>query len=380
MNYFYQRGTLLVAHEDRQLVSDALRDYLGSRPIQPDGQGGGQGDQPPGDYPAGGEQNAEPTIEISPAGGGLSKITFTHPLTDSPNQQDRESVQVPAVLDALDPIVGIGTARPDTVLFVANAHPCPATEPEEVWAGTVDPYPAVQPQSSCCHHGSASAGGQNVHVTVGDLGWLPQAAVQHSWMAGIEGDEEDPFDATGSFIRPYVGHGTFVAGVVRAMAPRCAVRVERIVEEEPGIVNKPLSPALYNITESANSPGGNPFPRGGPLWDRLLAGAEFESNMVKKVYRALLSNPDILVLEFVAPTRYNLGLFTMEKLYDNELRHRKGLVVVVPAGNEAGTTPSGRRLSRGRSRSGRCRPTAAPGRTSATTAAGWTSTRPARIS
>ena len=60
-----------------------------------------------------------------------------------------------------------------------------------------------------------------------DTGWYPDAAsdpVTSKWLTGVTG-ESDVYPVPGE-IPAYGGHGTFIAGVVRCMAPLAEVYVE----------------------------------------------------------------------------------------------------------------------------------------------------------
>ena len=51
----------------------------------------------------------------------------------------------------------------------------------------------------------------------------PQGVRPWSWLADVTGEPEPDGLARRrpGYLRAYAGHGTFVAGVVRAMAPKC---------------------------------------------------------------------------------------------------------------------------------------------------------------
>jgi len=204
-----------------------------------------------------------------------------------PNRGELPSVL--GLLDEIDRELGEGIATPDHVMTVANGEmgPCPATEPQEVYYKT-EPFPAA------CRDN----GGAGVLIYIADTGLLEHASEGHPWLHGVTGDT-DPRDEVqagtgpGTTILPYAGHGTFVAGVVRCMAPEADVIVGKIF---------------------------------------YIAGSQLESRWVKELNAALSLSPDIFHLSMPAPTRKDLPLVTFaawKKLADQH----KGVVCVVAAGN-----------------------------------------------
>jgi subtilisin family serine protease len=93
--------------------------------------------------------------------------------------------------------------------------PCSATEPQQV-------YPTAGPYPTACRDGGA-----RVRIFQADTGLVAGAAETFPWLAGIHGDP-DPRHQSDGTIRPYGGHGTFVAGVMRCMAPQAQVHVANI--------------------------------------------------------------------------------------------------------------------------------------------------------
>jgi hypothetical protein len=195
----------------------------------------------------------------------------------------------PTVIDAVDTIdreFGIGIATPDHVLTVApEAGPCPATEPEEAYVDT-EPYPGI------CHRSS----GAGVLVFVADTGLLGGAARACPWLAGVAGDP-DPLpspDSTGTvWIPPYCGHGTFVTGVVRCMAPEAQIYVANAFQ---------------------------------------VAGSTLESDLARRLSAALDGGVDIFHLSITCTTWKNQPLIAIES-WLHQLRQFKGAVCVVAAGN-----------------------------------------------
>jgi hypothetical protein len=210
-------------------------------------------------------------------------------LTLGPTTDGRERPTVIGALGAVDLRLGAGIATPNHVLTVAtggSVSGCPATEPEEVY-DEIEPYPSV----------SQDNGGAGVLIYMTDTGLLADTA-SHSWLAGVVGDP-DPGDGTQP-IPPYTGHGTFVAGVTRCMAPAADIIVT------------------------------NEF---------AIAGSALESDVVERLVAALGLGVDIFHLTMAAPSRNDLPLITFEA-WLKLLRQYKGVLCVVVAGNSGSRRPS----------------------------------------
>jgi hypothetical protein len=195
-----------------------------------------------------------------------------------------------AALERLDARLGVGVGRPDTVVHVTPqvGSCCPATEPE------VEPLDSVPRPASDF---SSQALGRGVSVSVVDTGWYDEAVEWADWLRGVTGDAEtiDPDD-----IHRYAGHGTFIAGIVRGLAPSAEVRVEGFL------------------------------PHG---------GAVLESDIIVQLLDALERGPDIISLSAGARTRKERPLLGFEVFWESHLRHLKGTVLVAAAGNDSTRVP-----------------------------------------
>jgi subtilisin family serine protease len=199
-----------------------------------------------------------------------------------------------AALDAVDAVLGEGIATPDHILTVDGVvSPCPATEPRMV-ENRIEPYPGICTGNS----------GADVLVYLADTGLLDGADSEHSWLNGVKrapAQGWDPnFQAGATYIGPYAGHGTFVAGVVRCMAPQADVIVSNIFQ---------------------------------------VGGSALESDFVKDLRQGLKLGVDVFNLSVSAPSRNDLPLLAFEG-WLALLAQYKGVVCVVAAGNSGVRSPN----------------------------------------
>jgi subtilisin family serine protease len=207
-----------------------------------------------------------------------------------------------AVADALDLVdqrLGRGLATPNHVLTVADdeGEPgvCPATEPEQVYYDS-EPFPSV------CHSNS----GAGVLIYMADTGLLRDAAT-HRWLAGVkvqdaaeDYDPRTPMQGDPPAIPPYTGHGTFVAGVLRCLAPATDV-----------------------IMTNAFS----------------VAGSGLESDFVQRLEAALGLGVDIFHLTIAGATRNDIPSIAIGE-WLRRLADTKGAICVAAAGNNATRRPA----------------------------------------
>lgn len=203
-------------------------------------------------------------------------------------------VEVLRTLDELDREKREGFATPDHVLYVTPrglGGACPATEPE-VPSGT-RPVPAVSKDPKA---------GAGVRVSVVDTGWHPPAAGDPDtpWLVGVDGDLEQ---INPSALHEYAGHGTFVAGVVRCLAPAVEIEVE-------GFLTK--------------------------------GGAIYESEITAQLNEAMTDkdNPDLISISAGTRTRNNIGLIGFQTLSVlNKFEGDDAVLVIAAAGNDGSNVP-----------------------------------------
>ncbi len=219
---------------------------------------------------------------------GLARIELVFEQKDPQRYQLAPAQIMFSALEAIEQRLGAGTVAPDHLLSVTNGPDvvgwCPATEPVPPPAGA-PPQPGIS-RSRC--------DGRGTLVAVVDGGLVPDAPFTHSWMHGVTG-EPDKLAPEGGPIDPYGGHGTFIASVIRAMAPRADVRVARVLK---------------------------------------AAGAAFESDVVAELLPVLDWAPDVISLSAGTHTWNSTGLLSFHVFVDGPLRERPGTVLVAAAGND----------------------------------------------
>ncbi|MCI0688725.1 MAG: S8/S53 family peptidase [Sporichthyaceae bacterium] len=223
---------------------------------------------------------------------GVSGVTPGVSLLELPDDRG-----TPTALHDVMAAFGPGIAAHDYLISISNdgfgagGH-CPATEPEVVPAWT-PPDPGIRDDR---------AAGDGVRVVVIDTGFDAHAVGLHPWLQGVTG-QPDPAIVNGRVRRlgPYAGHGTFVAGVVRSMAPRCQVHVRSVFRRK---------------------------------------GASFESELVRVLYRVLShDSPDIITMSAGTETHRGGGLLSFGAFAQTLLSQHKGVAVVAAAGNNGGSVP-----------------------------------------
>ncbi len=272
VSFMYAEGQILV----REAYLDRVQDFLGQDPARQ---------------------------QVTHIIGDVRLLTL-RPAVERKHSKVKVGVQ-PTVIFALNTIqqeFGDDIASPDYVVTVAPSSPCPATEPQPVYADS-EPFPGI-----CT--GNSGAG---VLVYVADTGLMKHAEDGRPWLDGVQRAERpngslqpwetvlrpDPVNHA-MRIPPYAGHGTFVAGVIRTQAPAAEVIVSN----------------AFNV-----------------------AGSRLESEFVPDLARALAQGVDIFHLSVSTPTRHSRPMIAFGAWLEL-LAEYKGVVCVVAAGNDGSRQPS----------------------------------------
>ena len=206
----------------------------------------------------------------------------------------RGNTSVPEVVTALRAVGDFepGDVTPDHWVHVSpgGGTLCPAIEPEET--GLKEPWPPA-----CEIPGKRR---KPVRVSVVDTGWHPPAATdpRTPWLHGVKGDDE----LNGPVLREYAGHGSFIAGVIRCLAPR-------------------------------GGGGGGGFCIGG-----VGGGGILESDVIAQLDEALDHDPQVINLSAGCRTHDDLPSLAFQIFYETRLKDRD-CVLVAAAGNDSSPAP-----------------------------------------
>jgi subtilisin family serine protease len=269
--YFYRSKSLLTRDRDLPRVQDALRTL------------GALSD----------EQNTSAGSGDHALIAGITRLDV----------QVRDSQHTPDVIGDLDKRLGIGVATHEHAFIITPNTMCPATEPEAVITPQRAEDPALVRAALWPAIGDPSAGA-GVRVSVVDTGLISGASAWAPWIGGVEADTqadvEDPDRIRPGFADPYAGHGTFVAGVVRCLAPAAQVVVEREIE---------------------------------------VSGFVRESSLIRQVHDALSRSPDVISMSAGGYTRENVPSLAFQALWEERLSQIGGVAFVAAAGNDGRTAP-----------------------------------------
>jgi subtilisin family serine protease len=230
--------------------------------------------------------------DLTRARGLLGDIKVVEKRLDGVTLLQSEQDDVRDPLDQADVLLGPGVITPNHVFSVCPGTLCPATEPLPPTSS--GPWPAV----------ASVREGRGVRVAVVDTGFLREGS-QHSWLKKIivnrrDFEQPDVWPSPDGYIDPYAGHGTFVAGVIRCLAPGAEVSVERVLDR---------------------------------------AGVVDEADLIGQLDDALGKSPDVISFSAGGYTRRNVPPKALVEFYENRIKHVKGLVLVAAAGNDSERAP-----------------------------------------
>jgi len=172
------------------------------------------------------------------------------------------------------------------VTIAGDGGRCAPVEPRPmpVYATPV-PGPSAEPRA-----------GTGVRILVVDTGFDDTAASRSPWLTGVTGERDEGIDPVNGTIGRYAGHGTFIAGVLRSVAPGAEVHV--------------LAPFTG-------------------------VGEVTEASLVQALEACLAEQcPDIISLSAGTAAHDAQGPLALHVFGENLLARHKGVAVVAAAGND----------------------------------------------
>lgn len=278
VDYFYKTKSILTGPANAANVRTALRSM--------------------GAYPEadGGDVDPAPLTATQSPDAGLARFDVTV----------RESQHTPNVLDDLDARFGHGVATHEHV-FAVTGLMCPATEPEPVLSPQMAHDQPILVREALWPPEVTTPVGEGVNVSIVDTGLVDGIAGWAPWLQGAVPATPADIDVPDlisvdpvrpgpdGFADPYAGHGSFIAGVVRCLAPSAAVTVERVIDE---------------------------------------SGFVTELDMMTQIRQALGRSPSIISMSAGGYTRHNAPPLALNTLWRDRLSQLDGVTIVAAAGNE----------------------------------------------
>lgn len=154
--------------------------------------------------------------------------------------------------------------------------------------------------------------GAGVWVAVIDTGIAPEAvAAAHGWLDGIEVDHSadgncdllDAVPAPDGFLDEAAGHGTFVAGIVRQIAPACQVTAIKVLDSDGVGTDFSVAEAFFRLADAEDA-------------------------------------PDLVNLSLVCSDDEAAGPIAIEAAIEALTTRHPGTLVVAAAGNDGASTPT----------------------------------------
>jgi Subtilase family len=223
----------------------------------------------------------------------------------------RESQHTPDLLHDLDQRLGSGVATHEHV-FAVTGLMCPATEPEPVITPQMASTNRTLVEDALWPPPLGAPVGEGVNVSIVDTGLVDGIARWAPWLDGVVVDTAADVDVPDrisvdpmrsvpdGFADPYAGHGSFIAGIVRCLAPSSSVTVERVIGR---------------------------------------SGFVTELNMVTQIRQALGRSPSIISMSAGGYTRHNAPPLALQTLWRDRLSQLDGVTFVAAAGNDGTQRP-----------------------------------------
>ncbi|MGH3568614.1 MAG: S8/S53 family peptidase [Pseudonocardia sp.] len=184
-------------------------------------------------------------VELSIAGlpGGALTVPEALDLIDS-RERERTGTDGPRAGE-------LPLASPNHLMYITRL--CPAGEPEVPSGDPQLPWPPPRP-------GGGQGGGAGVLIGVADTGLLQNLDTvnQYPWLSGVTGEPDLLPALTGNGeqrIPEFVGHGTFIAGVARSVAPGAGVHVADHLTLSGGVLETAFRDKLIELLARSPAPG-----------------------------------------------------------------------------------------------------------------------------